>query len=155
MIVVTGEGWVREKLRWCIGLLERLDPEKVLAATLVSTQLDAEDTLRLVGAAFGIRTKDVSKSDLLMSLEAFLSAKTAQERCLLIVDRAQNLTARAVGTTHAVELPVWKPGPAAEFPRRPALSSGVLQSPQMMQFRQRVIAAAYRPAGYRGNPWIH
>ena len=69
----------------------------MVAANLVSTQLDAEDTLRLVGASFGIRTKDAPKSDILMSLEAFLISKNnSGKRCLLIVNEAQNLTARAV-----------------------------------------------------------
>ena len=57
----------------------------------------AEDTLRMVGAAFGFRVKDVPKSELLITLEAFLISQTSQgKRCLLIVDEAQNLTPRAV-----------------------------------------------------------
>ena len=44
-------------------------------ASSSSTQLDAEDMLRLVGLAFGLRTKGVEKSDLLLSLEAFLVSR--------------------------------------------------------------------------------
>jgi general secretion pathway protein A len=65
----------------------------VVAAQLVSTQLDAEDTLRMVGAAFGVGTKNAGKSEVLLALEAFLVDVTRQgKRCLLIVDEAQNLT---------------------------------------------------------------
>ena len=127
------------------SLLAKLDPSKVVAAQLVSTQLDAEDTLRLVAAAFGLRTKDVAKSDLLLALEAFLVQVTTQgKRALLIVDEAQNLTPRAVEElrmlsnfqleTHALlqSFLVGQP----EFRR-------TMQSPHMLQLRQRVIAACH------------
>jgi len=144
VIVVTGEVGAG-KTTIVRGLLERLDPEKVLAVTLVSTQLDAEDTLRLVGAAFGIRTRDVPKSDLLMSLEAFLISKNSLgKRCLLIVDEAQNLTARAVEELRM--LSNFQYGSQALLQSflvgQPEFRE-ILQSPQMMQFRQRVIAACH------------
>lgn len=95
-IVITGEVGAG-KTTIVRGLMDSLDQSKVVAAHLVSTQLDAEDTLRLVAAAFGVRTKDISKSDVLMALEAFLVTITGKgKRCLLIVDEAQNLTPRAV-----------------------------------------------------------
>ena len=70
-IVITGEIGAG-KTTIVRGLLDSMDPNTVTAANLVSTQLDAEDTLRMVGAAFGVRVKDVSKADLLMTIEAFL-----------------------------------------------------------------------------------
>jgi putative secretion ATPase (PEP-CTERM system associated) len=95
-IVVTGEVGAG-KTTIVRGLLNKLDSAKVVAAQLVSTQLDAEDTLRMVAAAFGVRTKGLGKSDVLLALEAFLVDVTTQgKRCLLIVDEAQNLTANAV-----------------------------------------------------------
>jgi len=143
-IVITGEVGAG-KTTIVRGLLESLDPEKVVAAHLVSTQLDADDTLRLVGAAFGLRTKDVSKSDILMSLEAFLISMTSKgKRCLLVVDEAQNLTARAVEELRMLS--------NFQFGNHALLQSfligqpefrGILQSPHMMQFRQRVIAACH------------
>ncbi len=126
-------------------MLDALDQKKVVAAHLVSTQLDADDTLRLVGAAFGLRTKDVSKADVLMSLEAFLISATGKgKRCLLIVDEAQNLTARAVEELRMLS--------NFQFGNHALLQSyligqpefrQILQSPHMMQFRQRVIAACH------------
>ena len=143
-IVVTGEVGAG-KTTIVRGLLESLDPEKVIAAQLVSTQLDADDTLRLVGAAFGLRTKDVAKSDVLMSLEAFLiSMATKGKRCLLIVDEAQNLNARAVEELRMLS--------NFQYGNQALLQSfligqpefrQILQSPHMMQFRQRVIAACH------------
>ena len=143
-IVITGEVGAG-KTTIVRGLLDSLDSEKVVAAQLVSTQLDADDTLRLVGAAFGLRTKDVAKSDVLMSLEAFLISMTAKgKRCLLVVDEAQNLTARAVEELRMLS--------NFQYGNQALLQSfligqpefrQILQSPHMMQFRQRVIAACH------------
>src|SRR5438270_6367973 len=57
-IVVTGEVGAG-KTTIVRSLLNELDPHKVIAAHLVSTQLDAEDTLRMVGAAFGLNSKNM------------------------------------------------------------------------------------------------
>lgn len=143
-IVITGEVGAG-KTTIVRGLLDSLDPNKVVAAQLVSTQLDADDTLRLVGAAFGLRTKDLAKSDVLMSLEAFLiSMATKGKRCLLVVDEAQNLTARAVEELRMLS--------NFQYGNQALLQSfligqpefrQILQSPHMMQFRQRVIAACH------------
>lgn len=143
-IVVTGEVGAG-KTTIVRGMLEALDQEKVVAAQLVSTQLDADDTLRLVGAAFGLRTKDVAKADVLLALEAFLISMAGKgKRCLLIVDEAQNLTARAVEELRMLS--------NFQYGNHALLQSflvgqpefrQILQSPQMMQFRQRVIAACH------------
>ena len=120
-VVITGEIGAG-KTTILRTLIEGLHGSNVVTGHLVTTQLGAEDTLRMVGAAFGFKVKDVPKSELLITLEAFLISQTSQgKRCLLIVDEAQNLThARGRGAAHAVELPVRQPGAAAELPDRPA-----------------------------------
>ncbi|MBP9803840.1 MAG: XrtA-associated ATPase [Candidatus Accumulibacter sp.] len=143
-IVVTGEIGAG-KTTIVRGLLNDLDSEKVVAAQLVSTQLDAEDVLRMVAAAFGVGTKNVGKSELLLALEAFLVDVTRQgKRCLLIVDEAQNLTARAVEELRMLS--------NFQFGTQALLQSfligqpefrKIMQSPQMQQLRQRVIAACH------------
>lgn len=143
-IVITGEIGAG-KTTLVRNLFGQLDSSKVVAAHLVSTQLDADDTLRLVAAAFGIPTKQTEKSDLLLALEAYLvSVARDGKRCLLVVDEAQNLTPRAVEElrmlsnfqleTHALlqSFLIGQP----EFRE-------TLQSPQMEQLRQRVIAACH------------
>lgn len=92
-----------------------------------------------------MRTKDVAKSDVLMSLEAFLiSMATKGKRCLLVVDEVQNLTARAVEELRMLS--------NFQYGNQALLQSfligqpefmQILQSPHMMQFRQRVIAACH------------
>jgi general secretion pathway protein A len=143
-IVITGEIGAG-KTTIVRGLLDGLDSDKVVAGHLVSTQLDAEDTLRMVGAAFGVRTIDVSKADLLLSLEAFLVSQTSLgKRCLLIVDEAQNLTPRAVEELRMLS--------NFQFGKQALLQSfligqpefrEILQNPMMQQLRQRVIAACH------------
>ena len=95
-IVITGEIGAG-KTMVLRSLIDSLSGSNVVTGHLVTTQLGAEDTLRMVGAAFGFRVKDVPKSELLITLEAFLISQTSKgKRCLLIVDEAQNLTPRAV-----------------------------------------------------------
>ena len=143
-IVITGEVGAG-KTTVVRGLLDGLDADKVVAANLVTTQLDAEDTLRMVGAAFGVRVKDVSKSDLLLALEAFLVSHTSQgKRCLLIVDEAQNLTHRAVEELRM--LSNFQYGQQALLQTfligQPEFRT-ILQSPGMQQLRQRVTATCH------------
>ncbi|MHB1200792.1 MAG: XrtA/PEP-CTERM system-associated ATPase [Polaromonas sp.] len=143
-IVITGEVGAG-KTTVVRGLLASLDPKKVVAANLVTTQLDAEDTLRMVAAAFGVRVKDVSKADVLMALEAYLLHQTSQgKRCLLVVDEAQNLTARAVEELRMLS--------NFQFGQQALLQTflvgqpefrTILQSPTMQQLRQRVAATCH------------
>ena len=143
-IVITGEVGAG-KTTIVRGLLESLDPSSVIAVQLVSTQLDAEDTLRMVAAAFGIKVKGSSKAELLMGLEAFLITQTSQgKRSLLIVDEAQNLSPKAVEElrmlsnfqygNHAL-LQTFLIG-QPEF-------RDILQHPDMQQLRQRVTASCH------------
>ena len=143
-IVITGDIGAG-KTTVVRGLLGSLDASKVCAANLVSTQLDAEDTLRMVGAAFGVRVKDVAKADLLMSLEAFLVSQLSQgRRCLLIVDEAQNLASRAVEELRMLS--------NFQFGKQALLQTflvgqpefrDILRHPSMQQLRQRVTATCH------------
>lgn len=143
-IVITGEIGAG-KTTIVRGLLDSLDPDKVIAGSLVSTQLDADDTLRLVAAAFGVGVKDVSKADLLLALEAFFVSQATQgKRCLLVVDEAQNLTPRAVEELRMLSnFQYGKQALLQSFLVGQPEFREVLQHPQMQQLRQRVIAACH------------
>lgn len=141
-IVITGEIGAG-KTTLVRSLLQKLDSKKVVAAQLVSTHLDAEDTLRLVAAAFGLPNKQLKKADLLLSIEMFLLSLTAAgKRALLIVDEAQNLTPRAVE-----ELRMLSNFQLGEHALLQSFLVGqpefreTMQSPHMQQLRQRVIAS--------------
>src|SRR5499427_6323297 len=95
-IVITGDIGAG-KTTIVRSLLEQLDSAKVVAAQLVSTQLEADDMLRAVGVAFGLPVRSVDKAILLASLEAFLCQLAVdKKRALLVVDEAQNLSPRAI-----------------------------------------------------------
>ena len=143
-IVITGEIGAG-KTTILSGLLESLNNSNVNVGQLVTTQLDAEDTLRMVGAAFGVNVTGIPKAQLLITLEAFLIDQASQGmRCLLVVDEAQNLSPRAVeelrmlsnyqlGTQALLQsFLVGQP----EFKR-------ILQRPEMEQLRQRVAATCH------------
>lgn len=143
-IVITGDIGAG-KTTVLRALIDGLHGSNVITGHLVTTQLGAEDTLRMVGAAFGFRVKDVPKSELLITLEAFLISQTSKgKRCLLIVDEAQNLTPRAVEELRMLS--------NFQFGNQALLQSflvgqpefrEILRRPEMEQFRQRVAATCH------------
>jgi general secretion pathway protein A len=143
-VVITGEIGAGKTMT-LRALIDGLHGSDVVIGNLVTTQLDAEDTLRMVGAAFGFKVKDVAKSELLVTLEAFLLSQTSQgKRCLLIVDEAQNLTPRAVEELRM--LSNFQYGNQALLQTflvgQPEFRE-ILQRPEMEQFRQRVAATCH------------
>jgi putative secretion ATPase (PEP-CTERM system associated) len=141
-IVITGEIGTG-KTTLVRSLFENLDRNRLVAAQLVSTQLDADDMLRAVAVAFGLPIKAVDKASLLASLEAFLcQLAVANKRALLVVDEAQNLTARAIEELRM--LSNFQLGDHALMQSflvgQPELRA-MMQGPQMQQLRQRVIAS--------------
>jgi len=141
-IVVTGEIGAG-KTTLVRSLLEHLDPEKVVAANLVSTQVDENDILRMVAAAFGVPCRTLDKAALLLALETFfVSLAAAGKRALLIVDEAQNLSPLAVE-----ELRMLSNFQLEDHALLQSFLVGqpefreIMQGPQMQQLRQRVIAS--------------
>ena len=169
-IVVTGEVGAG-KTTLVRSLLNRLDPTRVVAAQLVTTQLDAEDLLTSVAAGFGVPAVGARKSEVLANVEAYLVSLAAQgRRALLVVDEAQNLTARAIEELRMLS--------NFQLENRSLLQSflvgqpelrQIMRSPQIQQLSQRVIASyhlgpmdrketqAYiehrlKHVGWQGNP---
>jgi putative secretion ATPase (PEP-CTERM system associated) len=141
-IVITGEVGAG-KTTIVRSLFEQLDRGKLVAAQIVSTQLDADDMLRAVGIAFGLPVKTVDKALLIGQLEAFLcQLATEGKRALLVVDEAQNLTPRAVEELRM--LSNFQLGEQALLQSfligQPELRT-MMQGPSMQQLRQRVIAS--------------
>ncbi len=141
-IVITGEIGAG-KTTLVRNLFRKLDTEHVVAANLVSTQLDADDTLRMVVAAFGVPHEDVSKAILLKKLEVFLLALHNQgKRALLVVDEAQNLTPRAVEELRMLSnFQCGEKSLLQSFLLGQPEFRNTLQSEDMQQLRQRVIAS--------------
>jgi general secretion pathway protein A len=141
-IVITGDIGAG-KTTLVRSLFEQIDRDQLVAAQLVSTQLDADDMLRSIAAAFGLPARAVDKASLLASLEAFLCQLAMdRKRALLVVDEAQNLTPRAVEELRM--LSNFQLGDQALLQSfligQPELRQ-MMQSPQMQQLRQRVTAS--------------
>ncbi len=143
-IVVTGEIGAG-KTTLVRTLLEGLDPEKIVAAQVVNTQLDSGDLLQAICTAFGIPTQGTSKAQWIATLEAFLVAlAVAGRRALLVVDEAQNLGLREIEELRM--LSNFQLGSQALLQSflvgQPELRK-LLQSASMEQLRQRVIASCH------------
>ena len=141
-IVITGE--VGAGKTTLVGnLFRKLETGDLVAAQLMNTQLDADDTLRMVAASFGLPHEEAPKAVVLKRLEAFLMACREQgKRALLVVDEAQNLPPRAVE-----ELRMLSNFQAADRSLLQTFLLGqpefrvTMQSAGMTQLRQRVIAS--------------
>ena len=143
-VVVTGEIGAG-KTTLVRTLLSGLDDREIVAAQIVSTQLEAGDLLRSVAIAFGIAPKNLSKPDLIATIEAFLTALVVQKkRALLVVDEAQNLNREAIEELRMLS--------NFQLGNRALLQSFLVGQPElrqlltskpMEQFRQRVIASCH------------
>ena len=144
-IVVTGDIGAG-KTTLVRTLLAGLDGEDIVAAQVVSTQLDPSELLQAVLTAFGVPSpQGASKAQLIASLEGFLTALAASNRrALLIVDEAQNLSLAAIEELRMLS--------NFQLERHALLQSfligqpelrRMLESPSMEQFRQRVIASCH------------
>ncbi|MEW6760096.1 MAG: XrtA/PEP-CTERM system-associated ATPase [Pseudomonadota bacterium] len=141
-IVITGEVGAG-KTTLVRNLLNKIPTDQIVAAHIVNTSLDPEDTLRMVVSAFGLPFEGASKAELLNRLEQFLRGVDRQgKRALLVIDEAQNLNARTVEELRMLSnfqtddrslLQTFLLG-QPEF-------RATLHSPGMQQLRQRVIAS--------------
>jgi len=141
-IVITGE--VGAGKTTMVGhLLSTLDKSRYVAANVVTTQLGPAAVLRMVAQAFHIPAGATDKATLLQRLEYFLRRSDEKgRRCLLIVDEAQNLQPPAIEELRMLS--------NFQFEQRALLQSFILGQPQfrrtlaspdLAQFRQRVIAS--------------
>jgi general secretion pathway protein A len=95
-IIVTGDVGTG-KTTLVTTLMKTLEQENVVAAQVVTTQLQADDMLRMVASAFGLNADRVSKATVLRNLESFFRACTQEgKRVLLIVDEAQGLPKKSI-----------------------------------------------------------
>jgi len=141
-IVITGEVGAG-KTTLVRNLFNKLPSDQIVAAHIVNTHLDPDDTLRMVVSGFGLPYEGASKTDLLTRLEQFLRAVDRQgKRALLVIDEAQNLKPQTVEELRMLSnfqtddkslLQTFLLG-QPEF-------RATLHSPTMQQLRQRVIAS--------------
>jgi general secretion pathway protein A len=170
-VVVTGEiGSGKTTLTG--HLLETVDPARVNAIRITSSQLSGEDLLRMVASGLGFSSAIPGKGDLLDQIETGLLDRARNgQKTLLIVDEAQNLPLSALE-----ELRMLSNIQAGEHSLvqifmlgQPEFRDRLSAAPELEQLRQRVIATHHLTAmedhevrpyvehrmslvGWQGNP---
>ena len=72
-IIITGD--IGAGKTTLVGhLMETIDKTKLVAAKIVTTQLDADSTLKMVAGAFGLAVDGLDKAQILTRIEPFLRA---------------------------------------------------------------------------------
>ena len=140
-IVITGEIGAG-KTMLANTLAYKLESQNVVLAQVVSTHLNADDMVRMVAAEFGLPPEN-SKAALLRAVEQFLLACQRQgKRALLVVDEAQNLPAASVEELRMLSNFLLGARPLLQtFLLGQPEFRKTLQSPEMEQLRQRVVAS--------------
>ncbi|MEY2686530.1 MAG: hypothetical protein RL375_728 [Pseudomonadota bacterium] len=143
-IIVTGEIGAG-KTTLVRTLLDELDRKQVVAAQIVSTQLESGDLLQAIITAFGIPSQGNSKAYTIATLEAFLTTLAAQgRRALLIVDEAQNLNPGAVEELRMLSnFQLGNHSLLQSFLVGQPELRRILEMPTMEQLRQRVSASCH------------
>jgi len=141
-IVITGEVGAG-KTTLLRGLLRRIPADTIVPVQIVSTQVDSDDLLRLVATAFGLPSGGQDKATLLTRLQQHLESLHAEgRRALLIVDEAQNLSARAVEELRMLSnFQVGTRSLVQSFLVGQPEFREIMQRPEMRQLKQRVIAS--------------
>ncbi|MEM8799767.1 MAG: XrtA/PEP-CTERM system-associated ATPase [Pseudomonadota bacterium] len=141
-IIITGD--IGAGKTTLVGhLFDQLDEAQFVAAKVVTTQLDADNTLRMVANAFGIESEGLEKSTLLTRIESFLHQQfRSNKRTLLIVDEVQNLPISALEELRM--LSNFQSGQQALLQifllGQPEFRNKLAASEDLEQLRQRVIA---------------
>jgi len=147
-IVITGD--IGAGKTTLVGhLMATVDPARLTAVKIVSTQVEGDDMVRLAAQAFGISTEDAAKALLLQKIEAWLHAQARSgRRTLLIVDEAQNLSISALEELRMLSnfqlggqalLQIFLLG-------QPEFRDMLAKAPELEQLRQRVIATHHLDA---------
>jgi putative secretion ATPase (PEP-CTERM system associated) len=141
-IVITGDVGAG-KTTLVKRLIATIDPNKIVAAHVVTTLLSGHDLLRMVAAAFGLEDLPLDKSGLLLRLQNFFNETHLQgRRALLIVDEAQNLSETALEELRMLSnFQIDNAAPFQSFLVGQPQFRRVIASASLEQLRQRVIAS--------------
>lgn len=130
------------------SLLNNIKHTNIEACQIVTSNLSPDDLLFIIAKELGVKTNSHAKSDLLQAIEQHLLFLNRQgKRALLLVDEAQNLPLDSVEELRMLS--------NFQHNNKPLLQSfllgqeelkGIIQSPDMEQFRQRIIASCHLQA---------
>lgn len=141
-IVVTGDVGTG-KTMLVSRLLTKISDQNIAVAQIVTTQLQADDLIRVVAAQFGLEYFRRNKATLLRELEQyFIACAKDGQRLLLIVDEAQNLPKRSIEELRMLSNFQWQGRPLLQsFLLGQVEFRRTLRSEGFEQLRQRIIAA--------------
>lgn len=147
-IVITGEVGAG-KSTLVAHLMERIDPEALTVAQVVTTALDGEELIHVVAQSFGIPVDGKDKAGALGAIEQFLQDEArAGRRCLLIVDECQNLEFTALEELRMLSNFVLGSHPLLQslLLGQPEFRRTLAHHPNLDQLRQRIIASHHLEA---------
>lgn len=141
-IVITGDVGTG-KTMLVNNLFKEIEEHDVVAAKVVSTNINDHDLLRLVAAQFGIDSPNASKAELLREIEQFCRQCVDEgKRVLLVVDECQNLPKAALEELRMLSNFDYQGHPVVQsFLLGQREFRQVMRAPGLEQLRQRVIAA--------------
>jgi putative secretion ATPase (PEP-CTERM system associated) len=169
-IVITGAPGLG-KTMLVKALCEELRDQKIIVGQLLTTQLGADDIIRIVAGTFGLAHQGLTKAALLNVLERYFLSKVRRgKRILLVVDEAHHLSVQAIEELRLLMnfedqgRPLFQCFLLGQEPLK-----STLQLPELEQARQRVMAAHHlraldldetqqyiehrlSQAGWSGNP---
>jgi type II secretory pathway predicted ATPase ExeA/outer membrane protein OmpA-like peptidoglycan-associated protein len=116
-----------------------------LVARIDKTQVEAEDLLRLVAYAFGVDPQGLDKASLLNAFEQFMLRRGRPGKAaILVVDEAQNLPSGALEELRLITNLTCETHPLAQvFLVGQEELRAKIQSPNLEQLRQRVLASCH------------
>ena len=147
-IVITGEVGAG-KSTLVAHLMERIDPEALTVAQVVTSALDGEELIHVVAQSFGIAVDGKDKAGALGAIEQFLQEEArAGRRCLLIVDECQNLEFTALEELRMLSNFVLGSHPLLQslLLGQPEFRKTLAHHPNLDQLRQRIIASHHLEA---------
>jgi len=169
-IIITGDVGTGKTLL-VSTLFQLLPKENVIGTHIVTTQMQADDLLRMVAAGYGLTYQRTSKAALLRSLESYFRACVQEgKRVLLVVDECQGLPRKAIEELRMLSNFQMKGRPLVQsFLLGQREFRATMRSEGFEQLRQRVIAAYHlkpldpaetrgyvehrlRLAGWKGDP---
>ena len=126
-------------------LVDGLSQSKMVVATIVSTQLEADDLLRLVSYNFGLDVEAPNKAVVLQGLSVRLRRHHEEgTRALLIIDEAQDLSASALEELRLLTNLQLNNQPLLQiFLVGQESLRDLVQKPSMEQVHQRLVAACH------------
>jgi len=147
-IVITGEVGAG-KSTLVAHLMERIDPEALTVAQVVTSALDGEELIHVVAQSFGIAVEGKDKAGALGAIEQFLQDEArAGRRCLLIVDECQNLEFTALEELRMLSNFQLGSHPLLQslLLGQPEFRKTLAHHPNLDQLRQRIIASHHLEA---------